>query len=62
MVSEADRKVEAARGRWNEACRAWSRDDASDMTVTIQRGEQVMFAATDLICALEDAVIEREGR
>lgn len=55
-------KVEAARQAWNRACGVWSRDDGKDAILTVQRGEQMMFAATDLICALEDALADQAGR
>lgn len=61
MVTAAE-KVDAARTRWNAATAAWSKDDGGDMVLTVQRGEQVMFTAIDLICALEDQVTELSGR
>lgn len=54
--------VEAARTRWNRACRDWSADDGQDMAQSIALGEAMMFAATDLICALEDVIAADAGR
>jgi hypothetical protein len=61
VVSPAD-KVEAARAKWNAASAAWSKDDCSDAMATMQAGERMMYAATDLICALEDQVDDLAGR
>lgn len=46
--------LKTARSAWESACRAWSRDDCKDVTATMKLGEAMMFAATDLICALEE--------
>jgi|GEM_PF-1661112 len=54
-------QVEAARTRWNRACRHWSADDGQDIAQSIALGEAMMFAATDLICALEDAIAADAG-
>lgn len=54
--------VEGARTRWNRACRSWSADDGRDMAQSIALGEAMMFAATDLICALEDVIDADAGR
>lgn len=62
MVTEAERKVEAARAAWDTACSKWSRDDGADLTKTVLVGERLLYAATNLICALEDVVDERAGR
>lgn len=45
-----------AQAAWAAACKAWSRDDASDVLATMKRGEAMMYAATDLICALEASI------
>lgn len=47
--------VKIARSEWNAATRAWSRDDCSDVVKLMKAGERMLFAAIDLICALEDA-------
>lgn len=49
----AGEKLAEARRAWDLACRAWSRDDCADVIKTMKLGEVMMFAATDLICALE---------
>jgi hypothetical protein len=59
-VSEPE-AVSVARAKWDAACRSWSADDCSNVIVTMQTGERLMYAATDLICALEDALSERAG-
>ena len=46
--------VREARRAWEAATRAWSRDNCADVTETMKLGEAMMYAATDLICALED--------
>lgn len=48
--------VETARRSWNAAVKAWSRDDVSDPMATMKLGEELMYAATDLICAQEDEI------
>lgn len=48
-VTEAQRK-------WETACRAWSRDNLDQIEETMRLGEVMMFAATDYICAIEDAL------
>lgn len=48
--------VEMARRSWNAAVKAWSRDDVSDPMATMKLGEQLLYAATDLICAQEDEI------
>lgn len=61
MVSEPE-AVTKARAAFNASCGVWSRDDASDLTLTVKRGEAVMLDAIPLICALEDALAETLGR
>ena len=46
--------VTEARRAWEAACRAWSQDTLDQIEETMRLGEVMMFAATDLICALED--------
>jgi hypothetical protein len=41
--------------------RAWSRDDCADATKTMLLGEAMMYAATDLIVALETQVEARQN-
>ena len=62
MVSEHRTKIEAARAAWDRACVSWSKDDGFDFQHTVQLGERMMFKATDLIIALEDALTEQAGR
>lgn len=50
----AGSKLTKAGAAWEAACRAWSRDDCTDMGRTMNAGEAMMFAATDYICALEE--------
>ena len=49
----AGKDVTEARRAWVAACRAWSRDNLDQIEETMRLGEVMMFAATDLICALE---------
>lgn len=42
---------------WKAAVRKWSQDDMSDLTKTTLNVEAMLYAATDLILALE-AIIE----
>ena len=51
-------KLKEARQAWDAATRAWSRDDCADVTKTMKLGEAMMFAATDLICAMEHALAQ----
>ena len=44
---------------WGAACRAWSLDDGKDPEKTGALGERLMYADTDLICALQGEI---EGR
>lgn len=46
---------------WETACRAWSRYDCADTIKTVQLGETMMFAATDLISDLEAALQASEA-
>lgn len=46
-------KLTEARRAWEAACRAWSQDTLDQIEETMRLGEVMMFAATDLICALE---------
>jgi len=46
--------LDEARRTWDAACRAWSKDDASDAIATMKLGEAMMYAATAFICALDD--------
>jgi len=62
VVSEHQAKVPAARAAWERACVSWSKDDGMDFQHTIQLGERLIFKATDLIIALEDALAEQAGR
>lgn len=54
-------KLKEARQAWEAATRAWSRDDCADVIKTMKLGEAMMFAAIDLICALEDAIEAEEA-
>lgn len=45
---------------WNSACRAWSLDDGKDPEKTGALGERLMYAATDLICALQGEIESRD--
>ena len=49
----AGKDVTEARRAWETACRAWSQDTLDQIEETMRLGEVMMFAATDLICALE---------
>lgn len=51
MTDPALKPVQAA---WDQACKVWSLDDCRDLIVTMKRGEAMMYAATDLICAQQD--------
>ncbi len=62
MVSGHQSKIAAARAAWERACVSWSKDDGMDFQHTIQLGERLMFKATDLIIALEDALTDQAGR
>lgn len=46
-MTEAERK-------WNDAKRAWDRDDGKDQVKTVNRGEDLYFAALNLIEELRD--------
>lgn len=54
----AGEKLTETRRAWETACRAWSRDNCADVIATMKLGEAMMFAAIDLICALEDALAQ----
>lgn len=41
---------------FERSARVWSRDDASDNLELMKKGEAMLFAAIDLICALESEV------
>lgn len=41
---------------FDRASREWSRDDATDNLIMVVKGEAMLFAAIDLICALEGEV------
>ncbi len=41
------------RARWAAAHLAWSRDDCTDTVKTVKLGEDMMYAATDLISRLD---------
>lgn len=43
---------------FERSARQWSRDDASDNIQMMKKGEAMLYAAIDLICALE-AEVER---
>lgn len=45
---------------WDSACRAWSLDDGKDPEKTGSLGERLMYAATDLICALQGEIESRD--
>ena len=49
----AGKDVTEARHAWEAACLAWSQDTLDQIEETMRLGEVMMFAATDLICALE---------
>lgn len=57
----AGKDVTEARRAWEAACRAWSQDTLDQIEETMRLGEVMMFAATDLICAL-DAALSQGGR
>lgn len=42
---------------FDRASREWSRDPATDNIQMMQKGEAMLFAAIDLICALEGEVV-----
>lgn len=42
--------------KWKAACKAWSADKLDQIEETMRLGEVMMFAATDRICELEDAL------
>ena len=48
--------VAEAKRAWEAACRAWSNDNLDQIEETMRLGEVMMFAATDLICAMEDTI------
>lgn len=50
-------KLKAYYRRFDAACSAWNCDDGKDVKRTIRLGEDMMFAAADLIAELE-AVLE----
>lgn len=54
----AGKDVTEARRAWEAACRAWSQDTLDQIEETMRLGEVMMFAATDLICALEGALAQ----
>jgi hypothetical protein len=43
-------KLETA---WDTSCKAWSLDDGKDAQKTVELGERMMYAATDLINELQ---------
>ncbi len=45
----------------DRASREWSRDPATDNLIMMQKGEALLFAAVDLICALEGEVERLKG-
>ena len=49
-------KLTNARKSWDDACKAWSQDNLDQIEETMRLGEVMMFAATDLVCALEDVI------
>lgn len=49
-------KLTEAQRAWEAACLAWSKDNLDQIEETMRLGEVMMYAATDLICALEEAV------
>lgn len=50
-----------ARQAWNSACKAWSADNLDQIEETMRLGEVMMFAATDLIAALETRIERLES-
>ena len=48
--------IEFARKAWDDACKAWSQYNLDQIEETMRLGEVMMFAATDLVCALEDVI------
>lgn len=51
-------KLKEARKAWDDACKAWSQDNLDQIEETMRLGEVMMFAATDLICAMEHALAQ----
>ena len=49
-------KLTKARKAWDDACKAWSQDNLDQIEETMRLGEVMMFAATVLVCALEDVI------
>lgn len=49
-------KLTKARKAWDDACKAWSQDNLDQIEETMRLGEVMMFAATDLICAMEEII------
>ena len=49
-------KLTKARKAWDDACKAWSQDNLDQIEEAMRLGEVMMFAATDLVCALEDVI------
>lgn len=49
-------KLTEAQRAWEAACLAWSKDNLDQIEETMRLGEVMMFAATDLVCALEDVI------
>lgn len=45
--------LEELKRAWVAACKAWSADNLDQIEETMRLGEVMMFAATDLIAALE---------
>lgn len=55
MTNES-KGVETARRAWGASCRAWSQCDHLDNIEAMKLGEAMMYAATDYICALDEAL------
>jgi len=47
---------------WTAACKAWSADNLDQIEETMRLGEVMMYAATDLISALEARALAAEAR
>lgn len=47
---------------WIKAVSAWSMDPCTDLIATVKLGEAMMYAATDLIVAMEDRIERLEIR
>lgn len=46
------------REAFDRAVRAWTADDAADVTKTVRLGEEAIMAAIALITTLEDSAVE----